>query len=303
MTKLSENLSSNIALIFLHYNGSINISENFNVVYNHKIFCLKGSAPMFENLKYEVKEGIAYVTINRPKSMNALSKEVLDELTAAFTQVNKDPAVQVAILTGEGRAFVAGADISQMVDLTGIEGQEMMKQGARVMDHIESIDKPVIGAINGFALGGGCELAMACDIRVASEAAKFGQPEVNLGIIPGFGGTQRLPRLVGKGMGKLMIMTADMVDANEAYRIGLVEKVVPAEELIPACEEIAKKIMSKAPIAIKAAKIAVNNGIMLDVKTGVVLEGEACGAPFCSEDRNEGMKAFLEKRPAVFHNK
>ena len=258
---------------------------------------------MFETLKYEVKDGIAYVTINRPKSLNALSKEVLDELQAAFTMVNNDPEVKVAILTGEGRAFVAGADISQMVELTGIAGQEMMKQGAKVMNYIENIDKPVIAAVNGFALGGGCELAMACDIRIASENAKFGQPEVNLGIIPGFGGTQRLPRLVGKGMGKYMIMTAEMVDAQESLRIGLVEKVVPADELIPACEKVAQTIMGKAPIAIKAAKIAVNNGIMLDVLTGVALEGEACGAPFCSDDRTEGMRAFLEKRPAKFENK
>ena len=258
---------------------------------------------MFENLKYEVKDGIAYVTVNRPKSLNALSKEVLDELDQAMDKINDDPEVQIAILTGEGRAFVAGADISQMVNLTGIEGQEMMKQGARVMNHIEDIDKPVIAAVNGFALGGGCELAMACDIRIASEKAKFGQPEVNLGIIPGFGGTQRLPRLVGKGMGKYLIMTAEYIDAQEAYRIGLVENVVAPEDLIAECEKVAKTIMSKAPIAIKAAKIAVNNGVMLDVKTGVALEGEACGAPFCSEDRVEGMKAFLEKREAKFENK
>ena len=258
---------------------------------------------MFENLKYEVKNGIAYVTVNRPKALNALSKDVLDELYEAFTMVDKDPDVKAAILTGEGRAFVAGADISQMVNLTGIEGQEMMKQGALVMNHIEEIGKPVIGAINGFALGGGCELAMACDIRIASVNAKFGQPEVNLGIIPGFGGTQRLPRLVGKGMGKYLMMTADIIDAEEAFRIGLVEKVVDAESLISTCEEIANKIMGKAPIAIKAVKTAVNNGIMLDLKTGVAFEGEACGAPFGSEDRKEGMTAFLEKRPAKFENK
>lgn len=258
---------------------------------------------MFETLKYEVKDGIAYVTVNRPKSLNALSKEVLNELRAAFAMVDADPAAKVAILTGEGRAFVAGADISQMVDLSGIDGQEMMKQGAAVMEFIENISKPVIAAVNGFALGGGCELAMACDIRIASQQAKFGQPEVNLGIIPGFGGTQRLPRLVGKGMGKYMMMTAEMIDAETALRIGLVEKVVPAEELIPACEAVANTIMGKAPIAIKAVKIAVNNGIMLDVKTGVALEGEACAAPFCSDDRVEGMRAFLEKRPANFENK
>lgn len=258
---------------------------------------------MFENLIYEVKDGIAYVTVNRPKALNALSKGVLDELFQAFTLVDKDPDVGAAILTGEGRAFVAGADISQMVDLSGIDGQEMMKQGALVMNHIEEISKPVIGAINGFALGGGCELAMACDIRIASTNAKFGQPEVNLGIIPGFGGTQRLPRLVGKGMGKYLMMTADIIDAQEAYRIGLVEKVVEPDQLIATCEEIANKIMGKAPIAIKALKSAVNNGIMLDVKTGIAFEGEACGAPFSSEDRKEGMQAFLEKRAANFKNK
>lgn len=258
---------------------------------------------MYQNLIYEVKEGIAYVTVNRPKSMNALSNEVLDELNTAFTAVNNDPDVFVAILTGEGKAFVAGADISEMVNLTTLEGRAMMIKGQNVMNLIESIDKPVIGAINGFALGGGCELAMACDMRIASEKAKFGQPEVNLGIIPGFGGTQRLPRLVGKGMGKYLIMTAEMIDAQEAYRIGLVEKVVPAEELMGAAEKVAKAIMSKAPIAIKAAKIAINNGISLDIKTGVAFEGEALVAPFSSEDRAEGMGAFLEKRPAVFKNK
>lgn len=258
---------------------------------------------MYQNINYEIKDGIAYITVNKPKSLNALNKEVLHELLNVFTRVNEDSSIKVAILTGEGRAFVAGADIAELVSLSGIEGQEMMKQGARVMDYIESIDKPVIAAVNGFALGGGCELAMACDIRIASENAKFGQPEVNLGIIPGFGGTQRLPRLVGKGMGKYMIMTAELISAEEAYRIGLVEKVVPPEELISTCENIARIILSKAPIAIKVAKSAVNNGIMLDLKTGVAFEGEACGSPFCSEDRVEGMTAFLEKRPAQFNNK
>lgn len=258
---------------------------------------------MYENLIYEVKDGIAYVTVNRPKALNALSNQVLDELYAAFTAVNEDPEVQIAILTGEGKAFVAGADISEMVNLTTLEGRAMMIKGQNVMNLIEGIDKPVIGAINGFALGGGCELAMACDMRIASEKAKFGQPEVNLGIIPGFGGTQRLPRLVGKGMGKYLIMTAEMIDAQEAYRIGLVEKVVPSEELIGTAEKVAKLIMSKAPIAIRAAKLAVNHGISLDVKTGVAFEGEALVAPFSSEDRDEGMKAFLEKRPAKFNNK
>lgn len=257
----------------------------------------------YNTIIFKVEEGIGYVTINRPKSLNALNTEVLSELDDVFRKINDDEQVKVAIITGEGRAFVAGADISQMVDLSGIEGQEMMKKGAKVMNLIESVDKPVIAAVNGFALGGGCELAMACDIRIASENAQFGQPEVNLGIIPGFGGTQRLPRLVGKGMGKLLIMTADYIKADEAKALGLVEKVVLAEDLIPVCKEIAEKIMSKAPIAIKAAKASINNGIMLDLETAVALEGEACGAPFASEDRVEGMRAFLEKRKAKFKNK
>lgn len=258
---------------------------------------------MFETLKYEVKNGIAYIVINRPQLMNALSVEVLDELMAAFDAADKDPEAKIVILTGEGRAFAAGADISQMLELTGIEGQEMMKHGARVMNFIESIRKPVIAAVNGFALGGGCELAMACDIRIASEKARFGLPEVNLGVIPGFGGTQRLPRLIGKGMGKYLIMTGEYINADEAYRLGLVEKVVAPEALMSACEAIAGKIMKKAPIAIKTAKSVINNGIMLDLAAGVALEGEACGIPFSSEDRIEGMTAFLEKREARFNNK
>lgn len=258
---------------------------------------------MYQNLKYEIKDSIAYITVNKPKTLNALNKEVLQELHNVFTRVNEDISIKVVILTGEGRAFVAGADIAEMVSLSGIEGQEMMKQGARIMNYIEDIDKPVIAAVNGFALGGGCELAMACDIRIASENAKFGQPEVGLGIIPGFGGTQRLPRLVGKGMAKYLIMTTEMISAEEAYRIGLVEKIVPLEELVPTCENIAKIISSKASIAIKAVKSAINNGIMLDLKTGVALEGEACGVPFCSDDRVEGMTAFLDKRSGQFSNK
>lgn len=258
---------------------------------------------MFETLKYEIKDGIAYVTISRPKAMNALSAEVLDELKTVFEQIENDPEAKVVILTGEGKAFVAGADIAQMAAYTGVEGQDIIRKGSRIINHIESIDKPVIAAVNGFALGGGCELAMACDIRIASEKAKFGQPEVSLGIIPGFGGTQRLPKLVGKGMSKYLIMTGEHIDANEAYRIGLVEKVVAPEELISTCEALAKTIMSKAPIAIKAAKIAINNGIMLDANTSIALESEAFGGPFCSEDRIEGMTAFLEKREAKFQNK
>ena len=258
---------------------------------------------MFETIKYEVKEGIAYVTVNRPQAMNALNTQVLDELYTAFYQVAKETAVKAAIVTGEGKAFVAGADIAQMKDLDAIEGRAMMIKGHNVMNFMESIEKPIIAAVNGFALGGGCELSMACDFRIASEKAKFGQPEVNLGIIPGFGGTQRLPRLVGKAMGKYLIMTAEMIDAQEAFRIGLVEKVVSPEELMPTCEKLARTIMSKAPLAIAAAKTVINNGYGLDMKTASAMEIEAFTAPFASQDKVEGMSAFLEKRPAVFKSK
>ncbi|WP_342366631.1 enoyl-CoA hydratase-related protein [Clostridium aminobutyricum] len=258
---------------------------------------------MYENLKFEVKENIAYITINRPKAMNALNVEVLNELYEAFTEVEKNGEIRAAIVTGEGKAFVAGADIAQMHAIDPIGGRTMIATGHKVMNYIEAIEKPVIAAINGFALGGGCELAMACDIRVASEKAKFGQPEVNLGIIPGFGGTQRLPRLVGKSMAKYLIMTADMINAEEAYRIGLVEKVVPAEELIDAAEKIAKTILAKAPIAIAITKTTINNGYNMDMRAGSALEVEAFTASFASQDKTEGMSAFLEKRTPNFQNK
>lgn len=258
---------------------------------------------MYETIKYEVSGNIGYVTINRPKAMNALNGEVLDELYAAFTEVAADDQVKAVILTGEGKAFVAGADIAQMNQLDAIEGRALIAKGHKVMNYMESIEKPFIAAVNGFALGGGCELAMACDIRIASEKAKFGQPEVNLGIIPGFGGTQRLPRLVGKGMAKYLIMTAEMVGAEEAQRIGLVEKVVAPEELIPACEKLAQTIMSKAPIAIGVAKTTINNGYDLDMRAASALEIEAFASTFASQDKTEGMTAFLEKKEAKFQNK
>lgn len=257
----------------------------------------------YKNIIFEVKEGIGYVTMNRPKALNALNTEVLTELDHVFREIDKNEEVQVAIVTGAGRSFIAGADIAQMSELNGTEGRDMTIQGQLVMELIESINKPVIAAINGFALGGGNELAMACDVRIASEKAKFGQPEVNLGIIPGYGGTQRLPRLVGKGMAKKLIYSGEMIDAQEAYRIGLVQEVVPEEELMTAAEKLAKTIMEKAPIAIKMAKVAINNGLNTDLKTGVQFEAEAYTSTFVSEDRVEGMKAFVEKRPAAFKNK
>ena len=257
----------------------------------------------YNNIIFDKKDGIGYVTMNRPKALNALNTEVLTELDDVFRAIDKDDEVRVAIVTGEGRSFIAGADIAQMSELNGTEGRDMTIQGQKVMELIESINKPVIAAVNGFALGGGNELAMACDIRIASEKAKFGQPEVNLGIIPGYGGTQRLPRLVGKGMAKKLIYSAEMIDAQEAYRIGLVDEVVPAEELMEAAEKLAKTIMSKAPIAIKMAKVAINNGINTDLTIGVQFEAESYTSTFVSEDRVEGMKAFVEKRPAEFRNK
>lgn len=258
---------------------------------------------MYENIKYEVNEGIGYVTINRPKALNALNMDVLTDLYAAFTEIEADEAVKAVIVTGEGKAFVAGADIAQMSQLNALGGREMMIMGHKVMNLIESVEKPVIAAVNGFALGGGCELAMACDIRIASEKAKFAQPEVGLGIIPGFGGTQRLARLVGKGMAKYMIMTAEMISAAEAYRIGLVEKVAAPEELMEEAVKVAKTIASKAPIAIATAKSAINNGFDMDMKSASKFEIETFTAAFGSEDKTEGMAAFLEKRAPEFKNK
>lgn len=258
---------------------------------------------MYNTIKYEVKDGIAYVTVNRPEAMNALNEEVLGELFDAFTAFAADGNARAAIVTGEGKAFVAGADIAQMKKLNPVQGRKMMTDGHNVMNLMESIEKPIIAAVNGFALGGGCELAMACDIRVASEKAKFGQPEVGLGIIPGFGGTQRLPRLVGRGMAKYLIMTAEMIDAAEAERIGLVEKTAAPDQLMETAEKIAKKIMSNAPIAVGTAKKVINTGYDMDIKTASTLEIESFTGPFSSDDKQEGMGAFLEKRKAEFKNK
>jgi len=258
---------------------------------------------MYENIKYEVKGNIGYITINRPKALNALNMDVLNELTEALAEIEADDNIKAVIVTGDGKAFVAGADIAQMSRLNAIEGRAMMAAGHKVMNTIDQMKKPFIAAVNGFALGGGCELAMACDIRIASEKAKFGQPEVGLGIIPGFGGTQRLARLVGKGMAKYLIYTAEMINAAEAYRIGLVEKVVAPEELMTEAERVASVIASKAPIAIASAKVAINNGYDMDMKSASRFEVETTTSCFASEDKNEGMGAFLEKRTPEWKNK
>lgn len=258
---------------------------------------------MYETLKYEVKEGIAYITVCRPEALNALNSMVIKELYDAFAEFDADEEARVAILTGDGRSFVAGADIAEMANFNTLEAREFAKAGHRTMNFIENVSKPVIAAVNGFALGGGCELSMACDIRIASAKAKFGQPEVGLGLIPGFGGTQRLSRLVGKGMAKYLIYTAEVIGAEEAGRIGLVEKVVEPEELMPTCEALAKTIMSKAPIAVGVAKHCINNGYDMDMKSASELEVNSFGISFASEDLKEGTSAFLEKRAAEFKNK
>lgn len=258
---------------------------------------------MYNYVKIEIDQGIAILTVNRPDAMNSLNNDVLNDLYDAFTQLANDESIMAIIVTGEGKAFVAGADIAAMYDMSPVMAEELSSNGHRVMNLIESTPIPVIAAVNGFALGGGCELAMACDIRIASERAKFGQPEVGLGIIPGFGGTLRLPRLVGKGMAKLLIMTGDIIDAQEANRIGLVEKVVAPEHLMEAATALAVKILSKAPLAVASAKTTIDAGYNMDMSAGTTLEIDAFAGLFSTQDKKEGIGAFLEKRPAKFIKK
>ena len=251
----------------------------------------------YNNLIVEKADGIAIVTINRPKSLNALNSETLAELNAAFQDVEADDAVKVMILTGSGeKSFVAGADISEMVNGTAPEGRKMGLLAREAFKRLEDMEKPTIAAVNGFALGGGCEISMACDVTVASENAKFGQPECGLGILPGFGGTQRLPRLVGKKRAKELIFTCDMIDAQEAYRIGLANHVVPAAELIDYCKAMAGRMMKNAPFAVALAKMCINVGLDTDIDAGLKLEANLFGLSFATEDKKEGMTAFLTKR-------
>ena len=257
----------------------------------------------YQYVEYRAEGRLAYVTINRPEALNALNETVIAELMDCFQAINGDPTVDCVILTGSGRSFVAGADIGTMRDLAVLDGRDFTMFGQRLMDYVENIRQPVIAAVNGFALGGGCELAMACDIRIASEKAKFGQPEVNLGIIPGFGGTQRLPRLVGKGMAKYLIMTAEHISAQEALRIGLVQKVVAPEELMTEAQRVANLILSKAPVAVRMAKCAINTAEDTDMRSGIAFEAEGYTTSFQAGDRVEGMTAFLEKREAAFTGK
>jgi enoyl-CoA hydratase len=258
----------------------------------------------FENLLYTCSEGIATLSINRPKSLNALNAATINELISAFSSIRDNTEVKLVILTGVGeKAFVAGADISEMQPLDAITGRQFALLGHQLAALIEELPKPVIAAVNGFALGGGCELALCCDIRLASDNARFGQPEVNLGVIPGFGGTQRLARLIGKGRASELIMTGDMVDAAEAYRIGLVNKVYPAAELLAAAQKMAQKIVSKGPIAVGLAKAALRDGLETDLTRACAREADLFGLCFATTDQKEGMQAFLEKRPAQFEGK
>jgi enoyl-CoA hydratase/carnithine racemase len=257
-----------------------------------------------DNVLYEKRDGIAYVTINRPKVLNALNTPTWKDLRTAFENARDDVAVRGVILTGAGnRAFVAGADISELAHVAAFEAEQSSRFGQEVLDVIENLGKPVVAAVNGFALGGGCETAMACTIRIAADSAKFGQPEVTLGLVPGGGGTQRLPRLVGKGRALQLILSGETISAQEAYRIGLVNEVVPAAELIPRAEEILKKIASNAPIAIKLALEAANKGAETSQSEGLLLEAAYFGLCAATDDKKEGTTAFLEKRAPQFHGR
>jgi enoyl-CoA hydratase/carnithine racemase len=262
------------------------------------------SVPALENVLYEKKDSIAYVTLNRPKVLNALNTPTWKDLRTVFEDSRDDAAVRGVILTGAGdKAFIAGADISELAEVTAVEAEKSSSFGQAVLNLIENLGKPVVAAINGFALGGGCETAMACTVRVASENAKFGQPEVTLGLIPGGGGTQRLPRLVGKGRALQLILSGEMINAQEAYRIGLVNEVVQAGALIKRAEAILKKISSNAPFAVTYALEATNRGMETSQSEGLALEASYFGLCAATEDKEEGTSAFLEKRVPRFQGR
>jgi enoyl-CoA hydratase len=257
----------------------------------------------YTNLIVGKKNGIGTIVIHRPQVLNALDKETLKELTVAIDDLENDSTVHVAVITGEDKAFIAGADIKQMKDMQMLEAREFGMLGHVLMRRIEQSRLPFIAAVNGYALGGGCELMMACDIILASTNAKIGQPEINLGIHPGFGGTQRLPRLVGNTKAKEMLFTGDAIDAAEALRIGLVDKVVEPEKLMEETEKLAGKIATKSPIQLRFIKELVNKGTQVDLPSSCALEISSFAASFATMDQKEGMSAFLEKRKPVFKGK
>lgn len=258
----------------------------------------------YSNILLEKKNAIAYVTVNRPKVLNALNLATMEELRAAFHDIKNDDSIRAVILTGSGeKAFVAGADISELATQDAVTGKKYAQRGQSVLNLIENLGKPVIACINGFALGGGCELALACTMRLASDNAKLGQPEVKLGILPGYGGSQRLPRLVGKGLAMQLVLAGEMITAQEAHRIGLVNEVTSAAELIPRAEAIAAKIMANGPLAVQYAMEAVNKGMETTLAEGLFLEATLFGVCCATEDKKEGTSAFLEKRAPAFKGK
>lgn len=257
----------------------------------------------YENVILERNGHVATLAFNRPNVLNALNSSVLKELDKVLDEVSEDKDIYVLVITGNGKAFIAGADIAEMKDMNSEEGRKFGELGLRTFRKIELLEKPVIAAVNGFALGGGCELSMSCDIRIASEKAKFGQPEVGLGITPGFAGTQRLSRLVGIAKAKELIFTANIINAAEAEKIGLVNKVVPHDELMIEALTLAEKIASNAQLAVAYSKAAINRGAETDIETGMAIEKDLFGLCFSTADQKEGMSAFLEKRKAKFINK
>ena len=258
----------------------------------------------YENLLYEKKDSIAYITFNRPKVLNALNRKTVEELRLVLTDARDDAAVRVLLLTGSGeKAFVAGADINELAQQTPVNGKEFSLFGQGVFHLLETMGKPSICAINGFALGGGCELALCCSIRLASKTARLGQPEVKLGILPGYGGSQRMARLCGKGIAHEVCLTGEMIAAEEAQRIGLVNRVYEPAELLPAAEAMAKKIIERAPLAVKYCMEAIERGVEMPLQEGLFLEATLFGLCCATEDMREGTKAFLEKRPAQFQGK
>jgi enoyl-CoA hydratase/carnithine racemase len=272
--------------------------------YEERIMSSPASALKLENVLYEKKGPIAYVTINRPKVLNALNAKTISELRSAFEDARDDSEVRGVVFTGTGdKSFAAGADISEMANDTPLTAEQKTRSGQALTDLIEDLGKPVIAAVNGFALGGGCELSMASTIRIAAETARFGQPEVKLGIIPGYGGTQRLPRLIGKGRALQLILSGEFISAQEAYRIGLVNEIVPTANLIARAEAILKQIVSNAPIGVKYSIEAVNKGLDTSLPEGLLLEASLFAICVATEDKKEGTSAFLAKRAPQFQGR
>jgi enoyl-CoA hydratase/carnithine racemase len=258
----------------------------------------------YDTLLFEIRDGIAFVTVNRPDKLNALNDQVMAELADAAERIASDAAIKGVILTGAGsKAFIAGADIGDLSRQGPFDGKARAMRGQAVLRRLETCGKPVLAAVNGYALGGGCELAMACHLRIASEQAKFGQPEVKLGIAPGYGGTQRLPRLVGKGVALQLILSGEMIDAQEAYRIGLVNRVVPADQLLAEAEKLMRGILAMAPLAVRLSIEAVDQGLEMTLDEGLLLEANHFGLLAATQDMKEGTTAFLEKRPPKFEGR